>query len=481
MMTRTSRSCGLLVWVVAILLPGVLCSIVDPTTGSTTHTSINIVDDNETALEFATWMAWMTQREQQQSPPPGGGRARVWEVLNRDPDHDLARRELIWSANQQLVAVHNTAYHAGQTAWKMTMWSPFAALTADEFTALYLMEPQHCSATTATGNDDDDDDRRARGATATAALAAASPVLVRDWRTKGIMTPVKDQGHCGSCWTFSTSGCLEAHTCLAHDQDCSHWSGLSEQQLVDCAGDYNNDGCAGGLPSQAYEYLKYNHGMDTEDSYRYTAQDGPQCLATAGTVGATVAAVVNITSGDEAELVQAIDEIGPVSIAYQVSPDFRLYAHGVYDSYDVTTNTTLCNSTNMDVNHAVVAIGLGTTADSKHNNHDDGGIPYYIVRNSWGASWGMEGHFWMKRGENLCGVSDCASFPIVPTPTDKKETLADHEVKEDEAAKSISDENTVQKLPAGDTIDVDNITKVTVPSVASSTMEQMVYLRQKKE
>ena len=83
--------------------------------------------------------------------------------------------------------------------------------------------------------------------------------------------------------------------------------------------------------------------------------------------------------------------------------------------------------------------------------------------------------------ENLCGVSDCASFPIVPTPTDKKATLEDHEEKEDEATKSIIDENTVQKLPASDTIDVDNDTKVTVPSVASSTMEQMVYLRQKKE
>merc|ERR1712238_117363 len=242
-----------------------------------------------------------------------------------------------------------------------------------------------------------------------------------DWRTKGIMTPIKNQGNCGSCWTFSTSGCLEAHTRLARNVDCTKWKGLAEQQLVDCAGDYNNFGCSGGLPSQAYEYLKYNGGMDFETSYSYTAKEGT-CLAEKSSVGATVAEVYNITSGDEDDLVTAIAQVGPVSIAYQVSDDFRFYQHGVYDSYNATTNSTMCQNKNTDVNHAVVAMGLGTATSRNDDDDDDdddddsdSGIPYYIVRNSWGKNWGMEGHFWMKRGENLCGVSDCASFPIVPT------------------------------------------------------------------
>merc|ERR1712238_570485 len=237
-----------------------------------------------------------------------------------------------------------------------------------------------------------------------------------DWRTKGIMTPIKNQGNCGSCWTFSTSGCLEAHTCLAHNVDCTHWQGLAEQQLVDCAGDFNNFGCSGGLPSQAYEYLKYNGGMDFETSYSYAAKEGT-CLAEKSSVGATVAEVYNITSGDEDDLVTAIAQVGPVSIAYQVSDDFRFYQHGVYDSYNATTNSTMCQNKNTDVNHAVVAIGLGTATSRTDDDDDDNdsSIPYYIVRNSWGKNWGMEGLFWMKRGENLCGVSDCASFPIVPT------------------------------------------------------------------
>merc|ERR1712238_90075 len=238
-----------------------------------------------------------------------------------------------------------------------------------------------------------------------------------NWRTKGIMTPIKNQGNCGSCWTFSTSGCLEAHTCLARNVDCTKWQGLAEQQLVDCAGGFNNFGCSGGLPSQAYEYLKYNGGMDFETSYSYAAQEGT-CLAEKSIVGATVAEVYNITSGDEEDLVTAVAQVGPVSIAYQVSDDFRFYHHGVYDSYNATTNSTMCQNKNTDVNHAVVAIGLGTA--TRYNDDDDSvsGIPYYIVRNSWGKNWGMEGHFWMKRGENLCGVSDCASFPIVPTVHD---------------------------------------------------------------
>jgi cathepsin H len=248
-----------------------------------------------------------------------------------------------------------------------------------------------------------------------------------DWRTKGVITPIKNQGHCGSCWTFSTTGCLEAHTCIQakaehknnKDFDCTSWTGLAEQQLVDCAGDYNNNGCNGGLPSQAFEYIKYIGGIDLEPTYPYEANETGACMASCGKVGAKVAEVFNITMQDEDDLEYAIAAIGPVSIAYQVSHDFRHYHHGVYDSYNATTNTTNCKNTPQDVNHAVVAVGLGMTAAED----DKPAQPYYIVRNSWGSSWGMEGYFWMLRGKNLCGVSDCASFPLVPSFSSEKTHL----------------------------------------------------------
>jgi len=326
-----------------------------------------------------------------------------WLKINAksyESDVEYEKRLTIFRENHDLVEKHNAAFEAGLTSFSMTMDSPFADITADEFAIQYLMQPQHCSATTHRSSG------RLRPLNDNKVLEKIAEKAI-DWRTKGIMTPVKNQGSCGSCWTFSTTGCLEAHTCLAYGKDCTHWDGLSEQQLVDCAQDFNNFGCNGGLPSQAFEYIEYSgRGLDTENTYKYVANetDGV-CKAGAGKVGAKVTGVYNITSNDEEDLVHAIANDGPVSVAYQVSPDFRLYEHGVYDSYNVTTNTTMCNSTNMDVNHAVVAVGLGETAEN---------IPFYIIRNSWGTSWGMEGHFWMKRGENLCGVSDCASFPIVP-------------------------------------------------------------------
>ena len=96
-----------------------------------------------------------------------------------------------------------------------------------------------------------------------------------------------------------------------------------------------------------------------------------------------------------------------------MAPDFRLYSHGVYDSWNATTQQIMCKSGPYDVNHAVVAVGYGSTEETEKSPS----VPYYIVRNSWSSSWGMEGYFWMKRNENLCGVSDCASFPVVPTAT----------------------------------------------------------------
>lgn len=285
----------------------------------------------------------------------------------------------------------------------MTLASPFADLTAEEFASSFLMEGQNCSAThTSSGPLREDFDIQ------------DLPHFV-DWRTKGVITPVKNQKHCGSCWTFSTTGTLEAHTCIHGAQpegvDCTRWTGLAEQQLLDCSSAYDNHGCNGGLPSHAYEYIKDAGGLDLEEVYHYRADSDGPCAVNENGIGAQVAEVFNITSFDEADLVTAIAQVGPVSIAYQVSPDFRFYSHGVYDSFNATTNQTMCHSGPMDVNHAVVAVGYGETeATDKFDS-----IPFYIVRNSWSTSFGMEGYFWMERGKNLCGVSDCASFPIVPS------------------------------------------------------------------
>jgi len=212
-----------------------------------------------------------------------------------------------------------------------------------------------------------------------------------DWRDKGALNKVKDQGHCGSCWTFSTTGSAEAHHFLKYGV----MKSLSEQQLVDCADAFNNHGCNGGLPSQAFEYLMYAGGHDNETAYPYTAKTGKTCNFKKADAIAKVAWVNNITSLDEDELKLAVGYAGPVSIAYQVSHDFRYYKKGVYDGK--------CEDSPSSVNHAVVAVGYGYD--------DTSNKPYWTVRNSWGTSFGMDGYFKIKRGVNKCGLADCASFP----------------------------------------------------------------------
>ncbi|KAH7572055.1 hypothetical protein JRO89_XS04G0194600 [Xanthoceras sorbifolium] len=251
----------------------------------------------------------------------------------------------------------------------------FADWTWEEFERHRLGAAQNCSATT-NGNH-----------------KLTQDVLpeTKDWRETGIVSPVKDQGHCGSCWTFSTTGALEA----AYHQAFGKGISLSEQQLVDCAQAFNNFGCSGGLPSQAFEYIKYNGGLDTEEAYPYTGKDG-KCKFSTENIGVQVLESVNITLGAEDELKHAVAVVRPVSVAFQVVKEFRLYKTGVYTS-------TTCGSTPMDVNHAVVAVGYGV----------ENGVPYWLIKNSWGADWGDNGYFKMEMGKNMCGVATCASYPVV--------------------------------------------------------------------
>lgn len=214
-----------------------------------------------------------------------------------------------------------------------------------------------------------------------------------DWRTQGIVSPVKNQGSCGSCWTFSTTGCLESHMALKTK---SSPPSLSEQQLVDCAGAFDNHGCNGGLPSHAFEYIKYSKGINSEYDYPYEGVDRP-CRYKTDRVNATVpGGSVNITAYNETELLVTVGTVGPVSIAFQVASDFHFYSGGVYSS-------NICKNGPQDVNHAVLVVGYG----------NENGTDYWIIKNSWGESWGEKGYFRMQRGVNMCGIADCASYPDV--------------------------------------------------------------------
>ena len=222
-----------------------------------------------------------------------------------------------------------------------------------------------------------------------------------DWVTNGAVTDVKNQGQCGSCWSFSTTGALEGANYVEHGELIS----LSEQQLVDCDTFRNggkDQGCNGGLMDNAFSWIKKNGGLCQETSYPYTSgttRTSGTCMTDCDLVpGTDISSYYDVPANSDEDMMGALNQ-QPVSIAIQADQkDFQLYSSGVF--------TGDCGT---QLDHGVLVVGYGSMD----------GTDYYKVKNSWGTTWGKDGYIYLGRGDEYnqgkgqCGLLMQGSYPIV--------------------------------------------------------------------
>ena len=229
------------------------------------------------------------------------------------------------------------------------------------------------------------------------AMANFDPTIVKvsnaapaayDWRDYGRVSPVKDQGSCGSCWAFSTVANLEG----LYYANKGVMKTFSEQMLVDC--DTSDSGCNGGLMEYAFTWLKKNGGIMTDTDYPYKGVKSTCRSDKSKYVDMTITGYKKLGSSwstwsavDEDEVKEFLYETGPLAIALNADP-LQTYSSGILD-----VTSTKCPTSG--INHAVTLVGYGT-----ENN-----VAYWIVKNSWGTSWGEKGYFRIRRGNGTCGIN----------------------------------------------------------------------------
>ena len=219
-----------------------------------------------------------------------------------------------------------------------------------------------------------------------------------DWREQGVVTNVKNQGDCGSCWSFSSTGSIEGINAI-------HFRRLhnaSEQQLMDCSTEEGNQGCMGGLMDNAFKYVINNNGLCSEMEYPYQMQQG-ECQADQCRNVVSISDYSDVEPNNERLLMRAVAQ-QPVSVAIQANlSSFKFYKSGVYQDQE-------CGD---QLDHGVLIVGYG--------EDDSQGLDYWIVKNSWTSNWGDEGYIkilrnYEKQGGNssgMCGIAMQPSIPII--------------------------------------------------------------------